>query len=99
MTLFKYHREWGSYELKTSLLKVIQKASKEYADIEHILACHGGDTNKIAKEARKSPQTTKVTYKEAVQELIRQDSEKRIKPVGILDDYNFMNEVLDGNNE
>jgi hypothetical protein len=60
------------------------QAAKDLADIEHMLACHGGDTDDLWDKARKLARTTPMSIKDAVTEVIYVDQATRQEPKGFL---------------
>lgn len=68
--------------------KSVQQAARQFAEIECMLAMHGGDTNALLKKAKELARTTTMSFKEAAYKIIDEDRKTRIEPVGFLNKRN-----------
>lgn len=63
--------------------RVILNAAREFAEIEHLFACHGGDRDILEKKAKELANTTCMTFKQAVRHVLCEDMLVRSKLVGL----------------
>lgn len=57
---------------------------KQYAEIECMFACHGGDIDALQKKAIELAHTPTMSFKQAVAEVLHEDQQTRQQPVGLL---------------
>ena len=60
------------------MINITKEVAKQYTELEHMLAVHGGDTNLLLKQARSLAGITSMSIKEAVQEVISRDAQTKM---------------------
>lgn len=60
--------------------KLCLTAAREYAEIEHILAVHGGETDILFREAKDLARTTCMSFREALSEVLFRDRQAKAMP-------------------
>jgi hypothetical protein len=63
---------------------ILRKAVKQFSEIEHMFACHGGDTDAFQEKAIELARTSTMSFKQAVIKVLHEDQQTRQQPVGLL---------------
>ena len=58
--------------------KSVQRAVKQFAEIERMFAIHGEDTNSLLKKAKELARITTMSFKEAAYEIICEDRKTKL---------------------
>ncbi len=70
--------------------KVLIEALREFSDIELMFNIHGGDRKTLEEKARKLSRTTTMTFRQAVEQILDEDSQIRKQPIGFLEGFTSM---------